>query len=49
MDKAAREWIKDEDHAQMVKRLKRLRGMEDTKSESFDTKGGKWTFTVEHF
>jgi len=49
VDKATREPIKDESHPQMVKHLKRLRGMKDTKFESFDTKGGKWTFTVEHF
>ena len=49
VDKATREPIKDENHPQMVKHLKRLRGMKDTKFESFDMKDGKWTFTVEHF
>ena len=49
VDKATREPIKDESHPQMVKHLKRLRGMKDTKFESFDMKDGKWVFTVEHF
>ena len=49
VDKATREPIKDENHPQMVKHLKRLRGMKETKFESFDMKDGKWTFTVEHF
>ena len=49
VDKATREPIKDEDHPQMVKHLKRLKGMKDTQFESFDMKEGKWTFTVEHF
>ena len=49
VDKATRERIKDENHPQMIKHSKRLRGMKDTKFESFDTKDGKWTFTVEHF
>ena len=49
VDKATREPIKDENHPQMVKHLKRLKGMKDTKFESFDMKDGKWTFTVEHF
>ena len=49
VDKATREPIKDENHPQMVKHLKRLRGMKDTKFESFDMKDGKWTFTVDHF
>ena len=49
VDKATREPIKDENHPQMVKHLKRLRGMKETEFESFDMKDGKWTFTVEHF
>lgn len=49
VDKATREPIKDENHAQMLKHLKRLRGMKDTKFGSFDMTDGKWTFTVDHF
>lgn len=49
VDKATREPIKDESHPQMVKHLKRLRGMGETQFESFDMGVGKWTFTVEHF
>ena len=49
VDKATREPIKDESHPQMVKQLKRLKGMKDTKFGSFDMSDGKWTFTVEHF
>ena len=49
IDKATREPIKDEGHPQMVKHLKRLKGMKDTQFESFDMKDGKWAFTVEHF
>jgi nuclear pore complex protein Nup98-Nup96 len=49
VDKATREPIKDENHPQMVKHLKRLRGMKDTKFDSFDMKDGKWIFTVDHF
>ena len=49
VDKATREPIKDESHPQMVKQLKRLKGMKDTKFESFDMNDGKWTFTVDHF
>ena len=49
IDKATREPIKDENNQQMVKHLKRLRGMKDTKFESFDMKDGQWSFSVEHF
>ena len=49
VDKATREPIKDENHPQMIKHLKRLRGMKDTKFDSFDMKEGKWAFTVDHF
>jgi nuclear pore complex protein Nup98-Nup96 len=44
VDKTIRELIKDENRAQMLKRLKGSRGMKDTKFESFDMKDGKWTF-----
>ncbi|KAF9780056.1 nucleoporin autopeptidase-domain-containing protein [Thelephora terrestris] len=49
VDKATREPIKDESHPQMVKHLKRLKGMKETQFESFDMKSGKWTFAVDHF
>jgi len=49
VDNATREPIKDESHPQMVKRLKRLRGMKDTKFKSFDTRDGKQAFTVGRF
>jgi nuclear pore complex protein Nup98-Nup96 len=49
VDKATREPIKDEGHPQMVKHLKRLKGMKDTQFDSFDMKDGKWAFTVDHF
>ena len=49
VDKATREPIKDESHPQMVKHLKRLKGMKDTQFELFDMNDGRWTFTVEHF
>jgi nuclear pore complex protein Nup98-Nup96 len=48
VDKATREPIKDENDPQMLKRLKRLRGMKDTKLGSFDMKDGKWAFAAEY-
>ncbi|KAF9534570.1 hypothetical protein CPB83DRAFT_842534 [Crepidotus variabilis] len=48
-DKATREPVKDQNHPQMVKHLKRLKGMKDTHFEGFDMTTGTWTFTVDHF
>jgi len=41
VDETTREPIKDENHPQMLKYLKRWRGTKDTKFESFDMKDGK--------
>ncbi|KAG8218498.1 nucleoporin autopeptidase-domain-containing protein [Butyriboletus roseoflavus] len=48
-DKATREPIKNEQVPTAVKHLKRLKSMKETHFESFDTKEGEWTFTVNHF
>jgi nuclear pore complex protein Nup98-Nup96 len=48
-DKATREPIKDSSHPTAIKHLKRLKNMRDTRFESFEMDGGKWTFTVDHF
>jgi nuclear pore complex protein Nup98-Nup96 len=49
LDKSTREPIKDENHPQAIKHVKRLKNMKDTHFEEFDIKEGKWTFTVDHF
>jgi len=41
--------IEDESNPQMVKQLERLREIEDTKFESFDTRDEKRASTVENF
>ncbi|KAH7909456.1 nucleoporin autopeptidase-domain-containing protein [Hygrophoropsis aurantiaca] len=48
-DKATREPIKDQNHPNAVKHLKKLKGMKNTHFEGFDIAEGKWTFKVDHF
>ena len=45
VDKATCEPIKDKNHPQVLRYLKRLRGMKHTKFELFDIKDGKWALT----
>ncbi|KAJ7591467.1 nucleoporin autopeptidase-domain-containing protein [Mycena floridula] len=49
VDKATRDPLKDETNPVVVRHLKKLKSIKDTRFESFDMADGKWTFSVDHF